>query len=168
MSNFYDDSRFGVITRKWFGLTKKWGGETATGFTIYTATHGATTISHVAKWYPRGPIKMVKAGAFVMGTVAHVSGSHPQINGRIRTRGASASSGCTFVAVADATAIQAAIGSTTTFSVRQCKAGEYITVQTSTPTTAKGTRVLSTVTGTVAFFVDYIPTWDSTGKWDTP
>lgn len=166
MSNFYDDGKFGVITRKWFGLTKKWGGETAAGFVTFTATHGVTTVTHVAKWYPRGPIRMIKAGAFVLATVTHVSGSHPQVMGQIKTRGASASLACNYIARADATAIQAVVGSGVTFAVSQCKAGEYVAVRTATPVTAKGTRVLSTITGSMAFFIDYVPTWDSTGKWN--
>jgi hypothetical protein len=53
------------------------------------------------------------------------------------------------------------VASTTTFTVRQVKAGEYITVKTGTPQTDKGTAAnTATTLGTVAFFVDYVPTWD--------
>ena len=36
MSNFYDDSKFGMVNRKWFGLTKKHGGDCAAGYTFGT------------------------------------------------------------------------------------------------------------------------------------
>lgn len=178
--NFYDDSKYGVITRKWFGLTKKWGGDVAAGYTYGTA-HG-TSITHLAKWYPRGPIRLTKAGSFVLATLANAS-SDLHI-GRIRTRGASASVAVQWYVKSTSTQVlQAVIASnvpgvglptgnppTTTgpavTRINQCKAGEYISVMTATPTTDKATRVQATTTGSSAFFVDYVPTYDSTGKWD--
>lgn len=164
MSNFYDDAKFGVINRAWFGLTKKWGGDVAAGFTFGTA-HG-TSISHLAKWYPRGPIKMIKAGNFVLATLTNASSDLHQA--RVRTRGASASAGCSWYIKQTSTAVsQAAFASTTTFTVQQVKAGEYVQIMTATPTTDKATRVQATTTGSVAFFVDYVAKFDSTGKWDS-
>src|SRR3990167_6113783 len=89
MSNFYEDSKFGVITRKWFGLTKKLGGDVAAGYTL--ATTDATVISHLARWYPRGPIKILKMGSFVLATL--VNASVDRVPVRLLTRGASASVG---------------------------------------------------------------------------
>jgi hypothetical protein len=160
MSNFYSDGKFGVINRKWFGLTKKWGGDCANGYTF--ATTDATVITQLAKWYPRGPIKMLKAGTFILGTVTNASVDRIPV--RLRTRGASASLGCLFY---NAKGNQAVIASTTTFTVSKVKAGEYINIVTGTPQTDKGTAAnTATTTGTVAFFVDYVPTYDPTGKWD--
>lgn len=160
MPNFYDDSKFGVINRKWFGLTKKWGGDCAAGYTF--GTTDATVTSQLAKWYPRGPIKMLKAGTFILATVANASVDRIPV--RVRTRGASASLGSLFY---NAKGNQAVIASSTTFTVRQVKAGEYISIVTGTPQTDKGTAAnTATTTGTVAFFVDYVPTYDSGGKWD--
>jgi hypothetical protein len=160
MSNFYEDSKFGVIQRKWFGLTKKWGGEVADGYTF--GTTDATVRSQLAKWYPRGPIKLLKAGTFILGTVTNASVDRIPV--RVRTRGASASLGCLFY---NAKGNQAVIASSTTFTVSQVKAGEYISIVTGTPQTDKGTAAnTATTTGTVAFFVDYVPTYSSDGKWD--
>lgn len=184
MSNFYDDAKYGVIQRKWFGLSKKWGGDAAAGFTYATA-HG-TSISHVAKWYPRGPIKITKAGSFVLATLANAS-SDLHI-ARIRTRGASASIAVAWYMKSTSTqVVQAVFASnvptndlpsgnppTTTVGkatpISQCKAGEYIQVMTATPTTDKATRVQATTTGSTAFFLDYIPTYlaqSGGGKWDS-
>jgi hypothetical protein len=160
MSNFYEDSKFGVITRKWFGLTKKYGGETAAGFTGFGTTD-ATHVSQLARWYPRGPIKMVKFGVFVLGTITN--GSVDRVPYHIYTRGASASVG----ALAYVAKSQNVFGSSTDFTVSQVKAGEYISIAMGTPQTDKGTAAnTASTTGTVAFFLDYVPTFDSGGKWD--
>src|SRR3990167_1329254 len=87
MSNFYSDPKFGVITRNWFGLTKKWGGETAAGFTL--GTTDATAVAHIAKVYLKGPYKIIKAGSFNLATL---NGSGvDRIDARVKGRGASAS-----------------------------------------------------------------------------
>lgn len=52
----YDDAKFGVVQRRWFGLTKKCGGETAAGFTM---TADATMVT---RWYPKGPCYITKLG----------------------------------------------------------------------------------------------------------
>lgn len=164
MGNSYSDSKFGVIQRKWFGLTKKHGGDCASGYTF--GTTDATKQSHLARWYPRGPIKMVKAGARVLATMTQ--GSSDLVEARITTRGASASAGCSFYVKSTSTAVAPyTVASTTTFTVSQVKAGEYISIVTGTPKSDKGTaKNTATLTGTVAFFVDYVPTFDSDGKWD--
>jgi hypothetical protein len=77
--NTYDDAKYGIIERKWFGLTKKLGGETAAGFTL--GTTDATAVSHLARWYPKGPILLVKAGSF---TLATLNRKVPQVNPRGR------------------------------------------------------------------------------------
>ncbi len=160
MSNSYDDSKFGVINRKFFGLTAKWGGDVAAGYTF--GTTDATVRTPLARWYPRGPIKMLKAGTFILATVANASVDRIPV--RVLTRGASASLGVLFY---NAKGNQAVIASSTTFTVPQVKAGEYITIKTGTPQTDKGTAAnTATTTGTVAFFVDYVPRFDATGKWD--
>lgn len=168
MPNFYDDSRFGVIQRQWFGLSKKWGGDrpnarVASGQGCF-ATTDATSKTHISKWYPRGPIKMVKAGAMGLATI--VNASVDRIPMRVLTRGASASVGCSLNLTKLA---PAAIASTTTFTTRTVKAGEYIAIKTGTPQTDNGTAAnTATTTGTVAFFVDYVRSFDADGKWDVP
>jgi hypothetical protein len=164
MANFYDDAKFGVINRKWFGLTKKHGGDVATGYSN-TATNGATVVTHLARWYPRGPIKMLKVGHYTMATLTNDATDPDQWIGKVLTRGASASVVATWNLV-DASAPYA-FGSKSTITVAQCKAGEYISIKTGTMQTDKGTAIGGTETGTVAFFVDYLPDYDSTGKWDT-
>ena len=89
MSGDYSDDAYGVINRKWFGLTKKHGGDVATGYTF--GTTDATKQTHLVSWFPRGPIKMIKAGSFILATLSNASVDI--VPGRIRTRGASASLG---------------------------------------------------------------------------
>lgn len=164
-SNFYSDSKFGVISRQWFGLSKKWGGlapnaRVASGQGCFGTTD-ATFKTHVRRWYPRGPIKMLKAGSMVLATLSTASAT--TITARLTTRGASASVGCTWN-IKSVTA-PAAISSVTTFTVRQVKAGEYISINSATPSGGANPNT-ATQAGTVAFFVDYVPTYDVSGKWD--
>lgn len=157
MGNTFDDAKYGVITRKWFGLTKKYGGDVAAGYTL--GTTDATAIEHVAKWFPRGPIKVVKAGSF---TLATLNGSGvDKIDARVKVRGASASLAASWNAFASAPESFASDESMTAANV---KAGEYISIRTGTPETDKGTaKNTSTTTGTLAFFVDYKPLYSA--KW---
>jgi hypothetical protein len=174
MPNFYDDSKFGVISRKWFGLTKKWGGDVANGYSLNAVTHGATSVTHLAKWYPRGPIRITKAGSFCLATLTNASSDLHKA--RLKTRGASASMGVLWYIKSTSTApAPAAFASnvpnftakgTASVTYPTVKAGEYITIVTATPVTDKGTRVQATTTGTIAFFADYVAKFDSSGKWD--
>lgn len=156
----YSDGKYGVITRKWFGLTKKYGGDCAAGYTL--GTTDATAIGHLARWYPKGPIKIVKAGSF---TLATLNGSGvDKIDCRVKIRGASASLCASFNCFASA---QFSFGSTSTISAEVNKAGEYVSIRTGTPETDKGTvKNTSTTTGTLAFFVDWVPYYATGGKWD--
>jgi hypothetical protein len=144
MPNFYDDSKFGVISRKWFGLTKKWGGDVANGYSLNAVTHGATSVTHLAKWYPRGPIRITKAGSFCLATLTNASSDLHKA--RLKTRGASASMGVLWY-----------IKSTSTAPAPAAFASNV---------PDKGTRVQATTTGTIAFFADYVAKFDSSGKWD--
>jgi hypothetical protein len=165
MSNFYDDAKFGVIQRQWFGLSKKWGGSVpnarvASGVGCFGTTD-ATFKTHVRRWYPRGAIRMLKAGSFILATLSTASAT--TITARLTTRGASASAGCTWN-IKSVTA-PAAFASTVTFTVRQVKRGEYISINSATPSGGANPNT-ATQAGTVAFFVDYINTYDTAGTGD--
>ena len=162
MSNFYDDAKFGVIERKWFGLTKKHGGETATGFTF--GTTDATAITHLARHYPKGPIKLLKAGAYVLATVGGGGTVFDRVPARLRVNGSNESAAFT---ISDAAAPYS-ISSTTTFTNDVVDAGSYVGFYTGTPESSNGTAGnTATVTGSVAFFVDYRRVFTSDGKWDS-
>lgn len=162
MPNFYDDSKFGVIERKWFGLTKKHGGETAAGYTL--GTTDATVIEHLARHYPKGPIELVKAGAFVLATVGGGGTVFDRVPVRLTVNGANESS---VFYVADAAAPYS-IASTDTFTQARVDAGSYVGFETGTPQSDNGTAGnTATVTGTLAFFMDYRRVFDADGKWDT-
>jgi hypothetical protein len=156
----YADDKYGVIQRKWFGLTKKYGGDCAAGYTF--ATTDATAIAHLARWYPKGPIKIIKAGSF---TLATLNGSGvDKIDCRVKIRGASASLAASFNCFASA---QFSFASDSSVSPAVVKAGEYISIRTGTPETDKGTvKNTATTLGTMAFFVDYVPYFTAAGKWD--
>lgn len=154
----YDAGKYGVITRKWFGLTTKHGGDAASGHLVANTTD-ATTINKVARWYPHAPIRMVKAGSRVLATMTNAS--NDLVPFRIETRNA-ASLGCQWNAKHTSSALNPyVVNSTTTFTVRQVKAGEYIRIRSATPRTDKGTAAnTASTSGTVAVFLDYTPSFD--------
>jgi hypothetical protein len=168
--SFYSDDKYGVIKRQWFLLSKKFGGFSSTARAGASrgcfGTTDATSKVHITRWYPKGPIKMIKAGSFVQATMTQASSD--LVQARITTRGGSASTGCSWYVKSTSTAVSAfAIASTTTFTVKQVKAGEYVSIKTGTPVTDKGTAAnTATLTGTVAFFIDYYDTFDPAGKHD--
>lgn len=157
MTQRYDSAIYGRRLRKWFGLPKKWGGDAAAGFTF--GTHDPGTVTHVEKWYPEGPIKIKKVGVFCASTSNNASGG--LMNFRFLTRGASASviATCQFSSCTESEGAIAA--SKSSITTEQCKAGEYITIQSYEPTTkTNATEVKSTTSGAAAFFIDYVPKFD--------
>lgn len=179
MGNAYDDSKFGVITRKWFGLTKKLGGDlpgliTTSSETGYVGGYefgSATTTTHLARWYPRGPIEIKKVGYMVACTMVGKATNKGRREFRFLTRGASASVIAKLLPATCGTVNQYTFNSSSSLTVSQCKAGEYISIKSGTPVTytttyALGTAVQGTVNGTLAFFIDWVPAFDADGKWD--
>ena len=156
----YNDAKYNVIERKWFGLTKKWGGDCATGY-IMTAVDSATTLKHMdSGYYPKGPIRIVKWGAMVLATVTATKtvdllptylqlGTAAKV-GRMNLRAASQ---------------KVFFGTVAAIDVAD---GKAIKIAQATPTTSAGTAaILGTQGGTVAFFIDYVRRYDSTnGNWD--
>lgn len=160
--SFYSDSQFGVIQRKWFGLTKKFGGDCADGYTF--ATTDATTIDHLSRWYPKGPIRLVKAGHITLATVGGGGTAFDRVPARILVNG-STESGTFYVDDGGAPYAVGAAGSTVTFTNAVVDAGSYIGVRTGTPESDAGTESnTATVTGSVAFFIDFKSEW-AEGKW---
>lgn len=155
----YDDGQYQVIERKWFGLTKKLGGDAAAGYTL--GTTDATSIAHLSRWYPKGPIKLVKAGSF---TLCTLNGSGvDKIDARVKVRGASASLAASWDAFSSA---QYSFASDSSMAAVRVKAGEYLSIRTGTPETDKGTaKNTATTTGTLAFFVDYARDVFDETKW---
>lgn len=160
MSNHsYDDDRYGVVERKWFGLTKKHGGDCAAGYTF--GTTDATSQDHLARWYPKGPIKLQKFGYYVLGTVSGGGTGMDVIPARLLNTGSAESDDVNITTGA----APYSKGSTTTFTSAYVDAGSYLGIQTGTPQTGDGTAAnTATSSGTVAFFVDYVRAFSA--KWD--
>jgi hypothetical protein len=160
MSNSYDDSKYGVIERHWFGLTKKCGGDAAAGFTDLNVS-GATTLDSVVRFHPKGPIKLLKVGSFKLATMAGGGTGADQVPARLMVNGSNESADFDIpIAGAPFT-----IASTTTFTNDVVDAGSYIGIRTGTPETGDATEANgASVTGTLSFFVDYVRNYSD--KWD--
>jgi hypothetical protein len=156
----YADGKFGVIERKWFGLTKKMGGDCASGYTF--GTTDATSQNQVARWYPKGPIVFKKFGSMVLATIGGGGTGMDVIPARLRIEGVN-ESGASNIPTAGA---PYSIASTVTFTKKALDAGSYVDIITGTPQTGDGTAAnTATSSGTVAFFIDYARRYDAT-KWN--
>jgi hypothetical protein len=156
----YDDGKYGVIQRKWFGLTKKCGGDSAGGFTF--GTTDATTQDHVVRYYPKGPIKLKKFGCLVLATLSNASvdkvtcrlycdtGVEASLNAKHESTDTS----------------QYTINSTSTFTSATIGPGSFLAIDSATPDTDDGTAAnTASTTGSVAFFIDFCPIYHDS-KWE--
>lgn len=141
MSNSYDDSKYGVIERHWFGLPKLAGGGAAAGITF-----NETQAAVVKRFYPRGPIKILKLGVQTLATL----GKGEQLFG-LCVGGTATVKGTIVASSASAPYTIASKTLATTLS-----AGSYLSLLAST-------NVCST--GTVAVFMDFRRLYDG-AKWD--
>lgn len=157
----YADGKYGVIDRHWFGLTVKGGGQSAAGFTF--GTTDATSTNQVTRYYPKGPIKLLKFGYITLATVGGGGTGMDIIPARLRVNGSNESSAVNIPTAA----APWSIGSTVTFTNQVVDAGSYIDIITGTPQTSDGTAAnTATSTGSVAFFIDFARQYDAS-RWDT-
>jgi len=167
MGNTYDDDKYGVITRKWFRLPIAAGGDAAAAFTSW-ATTDATKLTMIKRHYFKGPVRLLKFGALNVATATGASsdvvlarlvksGASDMASLRIKNT-SSAVSAYTFASIKSS--------DTTDFPITHLDAGDYIGINTATPKTDKGTAAnTASLTGSYAFFIDYVPRFDA-AKWD--
>lgn len=178
MSNAYDDGRYGKITRSWFGLTDKVGGHTTTAF-IHSGS--ATTKTWLARWYPKGPIKIVKMGWQILATASAIdnaTGASDMARMPIELW-KSGNDGTTRQVLVASDAIKFhpteslpalwAIGSKETIASAKVEAGRFLTIFVATSESNEGTqqaaRTSISTSGSYAVFIDWVPKFSS--KWDT-
>jgi hypothetical protein len=158
----YDDAKYGVIERKFFGLTAKHGGDVAAGYTL--GTTDATKAVNIARWYPDGPIRLKKFGYYTLATIAGGATAMDYIPARVLVNGSVETS--SDLQIEDGSAPYA-IGSVTGFTNAVVDAGSYIGIRTASAVSDNGTEsITATITGTVAFFLDYTREFSTSGKWD--
>jgi len=165
----YANDKFSVITRTWFGRTNKHGG----GYTAPFTFGSATTADKVARWYPKGPIKVLKIGHQILATLSTpaTGGAIDAVPYRMYKSSAAAAAKDTLIASnavkADDTDREALynIGSKETIASAEVESGRFITVRTASPVTGDATAGDGTVGGSVAFFIDWIPKYST--KWDS-
>lgn len=142
MAEFYDDSKFGVIERHWFGLPKTWGGGAAAGFTF---NESEATV--VKRFYPKGPITILKLGVLTLATLGK---GEEAFNLK--------KDGSTLVGavVASTTSAPGTIASNVAPASANVAAGSYLQLVSSTNACS---------TGTCAVFIDFVRRFDVGGKW---
>jgi len=145
----YADNKYHVVERKWFGLTKIHGGDCAAGYTF--GTTDATSTKQLVRYYPKGPIRLLKAGHYVIDTIAGGGTDMDVIPARLLVNGGAEATWN----IPDGGAVYS-IASTVTFTNPVVDSGSYIGITTGTPQSGDGTAAnTATTTGTVAFFIDY-------------
>lgn len=144
--SFYDDAKYGVIERVWFGLMKKQGGDNVANTGGFIPDE--TTKTHVTRWYPKGPIKIKKFGLLIAATIGKGETVYVlKKNGSTRVGTVTAStSGAPYSSTAYS------INSSPTVST--LPDGDYLSLVSST-------NVCSS--GTCAFFIDYTRMFDAAG-----
>lgn len=177
MSNAYDDSRYGQITRTWFGLTDKVGGYTTTAF-IHSGS--ATTKTWLARWYPKGPIDVVKIGWQCLATASAIdnaTGASDMARMPFEVYKSSAA-GVTRTTLIASDAVKFhptanlpslwAIASKETIASAEVEAGRFVTIFVATSESNEGTqqaaRTSICTSGSFAVFIDWVPKFNS--KWD--
>lgn len=138
----YSDKQYGVIERHWFGLSKANGGDAAAGFTF-----NETQAALIKRYYPKGPIKLLKIGVMTLATL----GKGEQLVGL--TVGGTATVKATIVA-SSASAPYTIASKTLATTLT---AGSYLSLLAST-------NVCST--GSIAVFVDFRRQYEVSGKWE--
>jgi hypothetical protein len=138
----YSDNQYGVIERHWFGLSKANGGEAAAGFTF-----NETQAALIKRYYPKGPIKLLKIGVMTLATL----GKGEQLIGL--TVGGTATVKATIVA-SSASAPYTIASKTLATTLT---AGSYLSLLAST-------NVCST--GSVAVFLDFRRQYSTADKWE--
>ena len=137
----YSDGQFGVVERHYFGLAKLWGGGAAAGITF-----NETQAAAVKRFYPKGPLKLLKIGVVTMATL----GKGEQLFGL--TVDGTATVKATIVA--STTSAPGTIASKVLATT--LAAGSYLALSAST-------NVCST--GTVAVFIDFRRQFSAADKW---
>lgn len=175
--SFYDEGKFGVITRTWFGLTNKMGGQ---GTALAPLSGSATTEIIVTRWYPRGPITVKKVGYLCVATAsaaANATGASDRALIPIEFYKSSAA-GVTRTTLIASDSIKIhpttvtycplwTLGSKETMASAEVEAGRFVTIFAATALSNAGTaaeaRGTTLVSGSFAFFVDWVPKFDP--KW---
>jgi hypothetical protein len=140
--SFYDDAKYGVIERQWFGLTTKHGGQANAPITF-----NETAAYKVTRWYPKGPIKIKKFGLRVLATMGKGEQEFKLMkNGTSIGKVIASTTGAPYSQLTNAM--------NTSFTVSTVPDGDYLGVYAST-------NVCST--GSVAFFIDYTRMFDAAG-----
>lgn len=142
MTKTYSEALFGDVRRMWFG-----GKRGLTTPPLNGPAHPnseAENLVYVERFYPKGPIKILKFGAMAAST----HGKGEGIISLYRNASRLATAVCS-TSVAEYTVDSVAVN-------KVCAAGSYLNLIAST-------NVCST--GSIACFIDYVPLADNTAKW---
>jgi hypothetical protein len=166
VTSFYDDSKYGVIERTWFGLTRKLGGACASGFTLGSGT----TEEVVTRFYPKGPIEVTKVGVMALATLASAANATGSVDRQrlpVHFYKSNATGTKKSTLIASTHVIMGDGGRTARYGIAsnqapasaEVEAGRYITIYLASANSDNGSAMgdIGTVlrTGTLAMFIDW-------------
>lgn len=170
----YDESMFGVVERKWFGLTQKYGGSG----TIIAVSGSATSVTHITRWQPKGPIQILRFGCKVLGTLSSpaTGGNADWLPFKLYKVN---SSGTATIVMGTAHLVAQDSGRTSLYSIasktgadlasQAVEDGRWLKITTATATDTAGVAAGGTVEGSMAFFVDWVrqfsDNWSRSGEY---
>lgn len=181
--NAYDAAKFHNIQRTRFGFTNKMGGQASAA--IAPLTGSASTETLVNRWYPKGPIKILKVGYQCVATAsaaANATGASDRARIPIEfyKSNAAGTARSTLIAskdilihpVANTLTPLWSIASKAVIASAEVEAGRFITVFAATAQSNAGTAAAAIgttmVSGSFGFFIDWIPHYDPANeKWNT-
>lgn len=157
MGNTYDDSKYGIITREWFGLVKRLGGENPNSTGGFSISSGTST-SFVARWYPKGPVTIKKVGYRAQTALGGASRTRQML--RFKTN--NANDVIANIKPTTTTVSQYTLASTTSLTTNYVTAGSYVAID-GRPVKNNAANTLSgnAVTGTFALFIDWVPKYST-------
>lgn len=162
----YDSGSFGVVERTWFGLTQKYGGSG----TIIAVSGSATSVTHITRWMPKGPIKILRFGCQVLGTLSSpaTGGAADWLPFKLYKTN---SSGTATIVMGTAHLVAQDSGRTGLYSIASksgsdlasqgVEDGRWLKITTATASTTAGVAAGGTVIGSMAFFVDWVRQFSS-------
>lgn len=166
----YDNAVYGMKFRKWFGLSRGFGGASAAVANTGGFNVGSGTVTHIASWYPHQPIKITKFGVMAITALdthpamTHAGGAVPFYLGRtgfvLGTVATDMIASLHTGALAKgAWASQPTMSSP---SLAVVNPGSYLVIRAGSVRRSEASVHASSVSGVVAFFVDYTPQYSST------
>lgn len=180
--NSYSAAKFHNVQRTWFGGSTKLGSGIVPYTTLVASGSSATVLT---RYYPKGPIRVLKVGYQCVATAsaaANATGASDRARIPVEFYKSSAAGAARTTLIAS-TAIKIhpvantltprwSIGSKETIASAEVEAGRFLDIYLATAESNEGTAAAAVgttlVSGSFAYFIDWVPKYDpSNENWNS-